>query len=65
MISGKAAGYKLFWIGNEKGLGRVGIFLAKKWVGKIIDVNRVSDRVIVSVLVQITIILVISVYAPQ
>ena len=42
----KAAQYKLVMIGNEKGLGRVGIFLAKKWVDQI-DISRVSGRVIV------------------
>ena len=30
MISGKAVEYKLFWVGNEKGLARVAIFLPKK-----------------------------------
>ena len=29
MIIGEAAEYKLFWIGNEKDLAGVGIFLAK------------------------------------
>ena len=29
MVTGKAPEYKLFWMGNEKGLGRVVIFLAK------------------------------------
>ena len=46
-ISGKAAEYKLFWIENGKDLGGVGIFLAKEWVDKVIDVSRVSDRMIV------------------
>ena len=30
MISEKTAEYKLFWIGNEKGVGGVGTLLAKK-----------------------------------
>ena len=30
-------------MGNDKGTGGVGIFLAEKWVDKVIDVNRVSD----------------------
>ena len=38
MISRKAAEYKQFWIGNENGLGEVGIFLVKTWVDKVIDV---------------------------
>ena len=48
-----------------KSLGRVRIFLSKKWVEKVIDVTRVSDRMIaIKVLVQ-GMILLISVYAPQ
>lgn len=43
----------------------MGVFLAKKWVHKIIDISSVRDEMIaINVLVQI-IILVISVYAPQ
>ena len=48
IISGKTAQYKLLWIGNEKGLGEVGIFLAKKWADKVINISRVSDRMIVN-----------------
>ena len=39
MIRGKAADYKLFWTGNEKG---VEISLVKKWVNKNIDMSRVT-----------------------
>ena len=66
MISGKRAEYKLFWIGNGKCLGGVGIVLAKKWLDKVIDVSRVSDkRIVINVLIQRIIVSVISVYAPQ
>ena len=61
IISGKSAQYKLFWTGNGKGLGEVGIFLAKKQVDKVINISRVSDRMIVNkVLVQSIIISLIS-----
>ena len=46
IISQKAAQCKLLWIRNEK--GSVGIFLAKKWVDKVINISRVSDRMIVN-----------------
>ena len=36
LISGKAAECKLFWMGNKKGLGGEGIFLAKRWVDTVI-----------------------------
>ena len=47
-FSGKAAKYRLLWIGNEKGLKGAGIFL-----DKVIDITRASERMIViKVLVQ-------------
>ena len=46
IISEKAAQYKLLWIGNGK--YSVGIFLAKKFVDKVINISRVSDRMIVN-----------------
>ena len=68
-VSGKSAQYKLLWIGNGKGLGGVGIFLTQKWVDKVINISRVSDRMIVNkVFVQRIIFSLISdlkVYAPQ
>ena len=40
-------------MGNEKGLGEVGIFLAKKWIDKVIVISRKNDRIIIiKVLVQ-------------
>ena len=67
IISEKAARYKLLWIGNGKCL--VGIFFTKKWVDKVINISRVSDRMIVNkVFVQGIIFSLISdltVYAPQ
>ena len=58
--------YNLLWIGNEKDIGKVGIFLAKRYIDKVIDVRRVRDRMIVTkVLVQGIIISKISVYVPQ
>ena len=32
MVIGKAAEYKVFWTGNQKGFGRIGLSLAKKLV---------------------------------
>ncbi|KAK3893379.1 hypothetical protein Pcinc_002812 [Petrolisthes cinctipes] len=66
MIEGKSERYKLFWIGNDKGTGGVGIFLAEKWVDKVIEVNRVSNRIIqMKLMVGETIFTAISVYVPQ
>ena len=65
-ITGKDDRYKFFWVGNNAGTGGVGILLAEKWVEKVFDVNRVSDRILLfELLVGETIITVLSVYAPQ
>ena len=60
MINGKAADYKQFLIGNERGL-RGEEFLTRKWVDK---VSRLSDRMIVKLWVQVISFSTISDYAP-
>ena len=42
--TGKNSQYKLFWIGNETRNGGVGIFVEKKWIGKVLEVKHVNDR---------------------
>ena len=46
MISGKAAKRMIFCVGNGVSLGGIGIFLAKKWADKAIDISMVSNRMI-------------------
>lgn len=66
MISEKAVNYKLFRIGNEKGLRGLGIFTAKKKLDKVIDTSRIRDRIIAfKVFAQGIINSVISVKVPQ
>ena len=61
MVTGKAPEYKRFWMGDEKGLGRVEI---KPRIDKVIDMSRVSDRMnLIKALVQGIIISACSVYA--
>ena len=63
-ITGKDDRYKFFWVGNNAGTIGVGVLLAEKWVEKVFDVNRVSDRILLfKLLVGETIITVLSVYA--
>ena len=47
MITGKNSRYKLYWMGNQAGTGGVGILLAEKWLDKVFDISRVSDRMLV------------------
>ena len=44
----------------------VGIFLAEKWIDKVIEVARICDRIIsIKCLIVVNILTVFSVYAPQ
>ena len=43
MIEGKDSHYKIFWVGNEKGRGGVGILLLEEWIEKVFDINMVLD----------------------
>ena len=45
-IVGKDSRFKLFWSGNDKGTGGVGILLAEEWWENVFEVVRVSDRII-------------------
>ena len=66
IVEGRRARYKLFWIGNSTGYWGVGIFIAEKWVDKVIDVKRVNDRIIVvKFLIGKRIATAVSVYTPQ
>ena len=66
LVEGKDSRYKLFWVGNDKGMGSVGILLAEKWVEAIFDVKHVSDRImLIKLVVGKSIVTVQLVYAPQ
>ena len=66
MSDGKESRYKFFWIGNPDGTGGVGVLLAEKWVEKVLDIKRVSDRImIIKLIIGRTIVTILSVYAPQ
>ena len=44
-ITGKDSRYKFFWVGNDQGTSGVAVLLAEKWVDKVYDIKRVSDRI--------------------
>ena len=65
-IIGKDSRYKFFWVGNNQGTSGVGVLLAEKWVDKVYDIKRVSDRImLIELLVGEVVLTVLSVYAPQ
>ena len=47
-IKGKDTRYKLYWSVNDKGIAGVGVFVAKEWIEKVFELQRVSDRIIMS-----------------
>ena len=58
--------YKFFWAGCEDGLAGVGILVAERWVDKVIEVKRISERIMVlRVVVGNSILNIVSFYAPQ
>jgi hypothetical protein len=65
-LGGENSRYKFYWKGGELGISGVGILIAEKYVDKVVEVRRVSDRLILlRLLVGKTIVNVISAYAPQ
>ena len=65
MITGKDSRYKLFWSGNSKGTAGVRVFVAEKWIEKVFEVKRLSDRIIlVKIIVGQRVLCLLSVYAP-
>ena len=66
LIEGKDTSMKLYWCGNDRGHGGVGILLALKWIDKVICVRRISDRIILlKMIIGKQIYAFISLYAPQ
>ena len=62
----KMGAYKLFWMVCEKGIHGVGMLVANRWIEKVLDVKRVSERLmVVRVIVGRSVLNLISVYAPQ
>ena len=65
-IVGKDSRFKLFWSGNDKGTGGVGILLAEEWWENVFEVVRVSDRIIlIRMTIGKTVFVFVCVYAPQ
>ena len=66
LIQGKDSHYKMFWVRSKVGTGGVAILLAEKWTENVIDVNHVNDRIMfVKLLLGKSIVVLVSVYAPQ
>ena len=58
--------YKFFWVGCEDGVAGVGVLVVDKWIDSVVEVRRVSERVMVLRLaIGKSVLNVVSVYAPQ
>ena len=58
--------YKFFWMGLAKGIHGLGWLVADRWIDKVLEVKRVSERLMaVKVIVGRTVLNLISAYAPQ
>ena len=58
--------FKFFWTGCEEGTAGVGFLVAERWVEKVLEVKRVSARLmLLRVMVGGSVLNLISVYAPQ
>ena len=59
-------GYKFYWVGCKKGLAGVGVMVAQNWVYKVVDVLRVSEKMMVLRLsVGKTVVNIVSIYASE
>ena len=62
----KLGEYKFFWMGCSKGIHGVGLLVADRWTEKVLEVRRVSERLmLVRVIVGRTVLNLISAYVPQ
>ena len=58
--------YKFLWAGCEEGLAGIGILVAQKWIDKVIEVKRISERIMVlRVTVGKSVLNIVSLYAPH
>ena len=57
--------YKEWWFGKEDGVGGVGVMVKEELCEKVVEVRRVSDRVMTVVVVEEDVLRLISWYAPQ
>ena len=66
VLGSKSMKCKFFWKGCDSGYAGVGVIVSERWISQVIEVRRVSERIIVlRVAIGKMVINVISAYAPQ
>jgi exonuclease III len=62
----KIGEYKFFWMGGKEGISGVDVMIAREWIESVVEVHRVSDRMMVlSVSIGKVVLHLVSIYAPQ
>ena len=65
-LKGKDCKYRFYYCAQESGLGGAGVLLAESWADKVIEVQRISDRILIlKLIIGKAVLTFISVYAPQ
>ena len=58
--------YKFFWQGCNKGTAGIGVFIAERWIDRVVNVVRVNERIMyVKLLIGKQIVNIVSAYSPQ
>ena len=58
--------FKVYYKGCKKGTAGVGIMVAERWINKVIEVKRFTERImLLRVLIGKTVVCLVSVYTPQ
>ena len=66
MLGATGRRYKFFWQGCNEGTAGVGVLVAEKWIGQVLSVNRVNERMlVVRMIMGKRLANIISAYAPQ
>ena len=66
MLGANSRRYKLFWQSCNEGTAGVGVFIAERWIGSVIDVVKVNERIMhVNLVIRKQIVNIVSAYAPQ
>jgi hypothetical protein len=64
--SNEEESYKFFWQGGEEGMAGVGVLVKMSWVEKVVEVRRVSERImLVKLILGRKVLNVVTAYAPQ
>ena len=66
IMGGESARYKFFWSVSEEGVSGVGVLVAERWIESILEVERMSERLmVVRLVVGRSVVNLVCVYAPQ